>query len=334
MRNPLPCPGDPLRDRLVAGAFSCAWVVVPRLPEPVAYRLFRHAADLVWWRHGPGVRRLEGNLQRVLTWSAAMPGSTPGSPPGSTSGPPPGRDVRAVSRAATRSYLRYWCDAFRMPDWERDRVVDRVLVEGEHRLRDALAAGRGVVAALPHMGNWDHAGAWACRTGAPVTTVAERLRPEGLYERFAAFRTGLGMEILPLTGGDGPVFATLAARLREPRLVPLLADRELSTGGVLVSLAGEPARLPAGPAALALATGSALLPVSVHYAGDEPRHGIVLTFHEEVRAPVAAQRSTQLVAMTQGVADVFAAAFAAHPQDWHMWQAVWSADRDGPGPGP
>ena len=151
-----------------------------------------------------------------------------------------------------RSYLRYWCDAFRLPDWTKDRVVSRVQVVGEDNMRAPLAEGRGVVAALPHMANWDHAGAWACLTGAPVSTVAERLRPEQLFERFLAYREGLGMEILPLTGGTSDPFTTLAARLREPRLVPLLADRDLSRRGIDVQLFGETARMPAGPAALAL----------------------------------------------------------------------------------
>ena len=57
--------------------------------------------------------------------------------------------------------------------------------------------------ALAHQGNWDHAGAWSTLALARVTTVAERLRPEELYLRFLAFRESLGMEILPLGGGDG-----------------------------------------------------------------------------------------------------------------------------------
>ena len=112
-------------------------------------------------------------------------------------------ELRALSRAGMRSYLRYWCDVFRLPDWSQDRVVSSVRVVGEDHLRSSTGPGeRGVVGALMHMGNWDHAGAWASLTGVPVVTVAERLRPERLYERFLAYREGLGMEILPLTGGE------------------------------------------------------------------------------------------------------------------------------------
>ena len=139
-----------------------------------------------------------------------------------------GHELRALTRAGMRSYLRYWCDAFRLPDWDHERVVGSVRVEGEHHLRANVGeGGRGVVGALMHMGNWDHAGAWASLTGAPVVTVAERLRPERLYERFLAYREGLGMEILPLTGGEGDLLDTLSRRLRAGRLVPLLADRDL-----------------------------------------------------------------------------------------------------------
>jgi phosphatidylinositol dimannoside acyltransferase len=193
-------------------------------------------------------------------------------------------------------------------------------------MRAPLAAGRGVVAALPHMANWDHAGAWACVTGAPVTTVAERLKPEKLYEQFLAFREGLGMEILPLTGGAGDVFSTLAARLREPRLVPLLADRDLSRRGIDVMLFGDAARMPAGPAALALRTGAALVPVSLWYEGDDPDHRLVVRFHDEVPPPTGARGSERIARFTQDLADELGKGIAAHPHDWHMMQPLFLDD--------
>ena len=206
-------------------------------------------------------------------------------------------------------------------------MVESVRVENEHYLRDALGAGRGVVAALMHMGNWDHAGAWASLTGAPVVTVAERLRPERLYARFLAYREGLGMEILPLTGGDGDLLDTLSRRLRAGRLVPLLADRDLRASGIPVELLGEPTRMPPGPAMLALRTGAALHPVSIWYEPAGPRrHRLVIRFHDEVAAPAVGRTREKVTAMTQEVATVFGAAIAAHPEDWHMLQPLWLGD--------
>lgn len=296
-----------LRDRVTLLGYTAGWSAVRHLPEKVAYRAFRRIADAAWQRRGPSVQRLEANLARAL--GTQEPDA-----------------VREASRAGMRSYLRYWCEAFRLPDWNHDRIVNRVRIELEHNLREPLAAGRGVVAALPHMANWDHAGAWGCLTGAPVTTVAERLKPERLFERFVAFREGLGMEILPLTGGTDDVFVTLADRLGRGRLVPLLADRDLSRRGLKVTLLGEATRMPAGPAALAVRTGAALVPVTLWYEGDEPDHTLVVRFHDEIEPPASVQGSRRVIHMTQAVADRFSEGIAEHPQDWHMMQRLFLTD--------
>ena len=301
-----------MREQLTYRLYAGAWALVRRLPEPVAYRLFDLVADLAWRRRGPSVRRLEANLRR------ARPGVD-------------AAGLRALSRAGMRSYLAYWCDAFRLPDWDRDRVVSTVRVVGEEHLRASTGqGGRGVVGALMHMGNWDHAGAWATLTDVPVVTVAERLRPERLYDRFVAYREGLGMEILPLTGGDRDVLDVLSQRLRSGRLVPLLADRDLRASGVDVQLLGEPTRMPPGPAMLALRTGAALHPVSIWPETVEGwrRPRLVIRFHDEVLAPAQGTTRAKVTAMTQEVADVFGAAIAEHPEDWHMLQPLWLSDLD------
>jgi KDO2-lipid IV(A) lauroyltransferase len=181
---------------------------------------------------------------------------------------------------------------------------------------------------LGHLGNWDHAGAWSTTQLHQVTTVAERLRPEEVFEAFLAFRERLGMRIVPLTGSD--VFRTLLVAVRGGgAFMPLLADRDLSNNGVEVDLFGERARMAAGPAALAAATGAALFPVSIHYERLGRRgHGIVITWHERVEVPPSGRRGEQVAKMTQICADALAVAIAEHPEDWHMLQPVFVADLD------
>jgi lauroyl/myristoyl acyltransferase len=288
-----------LQHELADAAYSLGWSASKRVPEPVARAAFREVADAIWRRHGRGVVQLEANLAR------ARPAADAG-------------ELRRLSRAAMRSYLRYWAEVFRLPVWSAAELVARVRTVGEQPLRDAYAAGDGVVVALPHTANWDHAGAWACLTGMPVVTVAERLRPERLFARFVAYRESLGMEVLPLTGA-GNVLAALAARLRAGRLVCLVADRDLSSTGVDVTLLGEPARLPAGPSALSRVTGAALIPATLSYDGA----ALVARIHP--RVPPAPGRAG-LVAMTQQVADAFSVGIMAHPQDWHMLQPLFTRD--------
>ena len=130
-----------------------------------------------------------------------------------------------------------------------------------------MAAGRGVVLALPHSGNWDMAGVWLVQTHGTFTTVAERLKPESLYRRFIDYRESLGFEVLPLSGGERPPFEVLCERLRDNRMVCLMAERDLTRTGVEVDFFGEPTRMPAGPAKLAIETGAALLPAHCWFDG-------------------------------------------------------------------
>lgn len=281
--------------------YLSGWRLVRLLPEPAARRLFDAIADQIHRRDGRGVQRLRGNLARVVP---AGPGDSGGV------------DEELV-RAALRSYLRYWCESFRLPSWPVADLVRRTRVVNEAALRAAYAGGRGVVVALPHMGNWDWAGAWACATGMPLVTVAERLKPERLFDEFVDYRTSLGMQILPLTG-DAASYPRLVEWVRDGGLVCLLADRDLSRSGIEVDLCGHRAKLPRGPAVLARQTGAPLLPVTLAYDGDD----LVVTVHPAVPH---ADGEAGTAAMMQQVADAFGAGIAAHPQDWHMMQKVFLA---------
>jgi KDO2-lipid IV(A) lauroyltransferase len=187
-----------------------------------------------------------------------------------------------------------------------------------------LAAGRGVVVPLPHMGNWDQAGAWVIGRGAgSFTTVMERLEPESVYERFVAFREGLGMEVLPASGGSSP-FGVLAQRLRAGKLVALPCDRDVTGGGIEVDFFGERALMMGGPAALCVQTGAALMPATLWFVED--RWGVRI--HEEIPVPEVGDRWQKAAAMTQEIARVFEQGIREHPADWHMLQRVFVGDLD------
>ncbi|AWL37385.1 MULTISPECIES: phosphatidylinositol mannoside acyltransferase [Streptomyces] len=303
--------GGGLRDRLTDGLYGLGWGAVKTLPEPVAQALFRTLADQVWKRRGKSVLRLESNLARVVPDADAA-------------------RLAELSKAGMRSYMRYWMESFRLPTWTPERIRASIEVDGVQRLTDGLDAGKGVVLALPHLGNWDLAGAWVTTDlKVPFTTVAERLRPESLYDRFVAYREGLGMEVLPHSGGAA--FGTLARRLRSGGLVCLVADRDLSASGVEVTFFGDTARMPAGPALLAQQTGALLLPVTLRYDGTPVMRARI---HPAVPVPTTGTRAEKTSSMTQALADAFAAGIAEHPQDWHMLQRLWLSDLEPRGEAP
>jgi phosphatidylinositol dimannoside acyltransferase len=297
-----------IRDRLIAAAYGLGWSVVCRLPESWASWAFRVAADIAWRRQGPHVEVLEANLRRVLGPDAT------------------GAELRALSQESMRSYARYWLEVFRLPVTSRERLLENTDATGHlQEALDRLAAGRGVIFALSHMGNWDQAGAWIIAEGVPsFTTVMERLKPESLYDEFIAFREGLGMEVLPASGGVVSAFGILSQRLREGKLVCLLTDRDVTGSGIEVEYFGEKARMMGGSAALAERTGAALYPAILWYEGE--RWGIFVD--REIPVPAEGDRKQKVAAMTQELARSFETGIRAHPADWHMLQRVFVADLD------
>jgi lauroyl/myristoyl acyltransferase len=284
-----------LAGRATDASYAAGWALVRALPEGTARALFEAGADLAHRRGGKGVARLRSNLARVVGTD--------------------GTELDALTRDALRSYARYWREVFRLAVTPRQVLLDGMLALHEDRMRAAVTSGRGVVFALPHTGNWDQAGAWFVANGVPFTTVAERLEPASLYDRFVAFRESLGMEVLPLTGGDRPAYDVLVERLEAGRALCLLADRDLTPRGVDVTFFGATARMPAGPASLALRTGAALVPVHLAFRPD----GWQVEFFEEVPA-------SDVPTMTQAMADAFADGIARYPADWHMLQRLWLDD--------
>lgn len=292
-----------LASRLVGGvgadwAYATGWMAVRAMPEFAARNAFDAAARYA--ARGGGPDQLRKNLARVLRV-------------------PPTDVPDVLMRASLASYARYWREAFRLPSMDLTELGRRLQdsVRGEDNLDAALRAGRGAVIALPHSGNWDMAGVWLAQSHGTFTTVAERLKPESLYRRFIAYRERLGFEVLPLSGGERPPFEVLCDRLRDNRVVCLMADRDLTRTGVQVDFFGEATRMPAGPAKLAIATGAALLPVHVHFEGEGWRFLIY---------PALDCSSGDVGAITQVLADHFEKNIAAHPEDWHMMQPQWLAD--------
>ncbi|MGC9668540.1 phosphatidylinositol mannoside acyltransferase [Planosporangium sp. 12N6] len=288
---------------LAEAGYAAGWRLVRALPAGATWPVFAAGADLATRRRGRGVTRLAGNLRRVVGPQVSD------------------AELDALVRAGMRSYARYWQEAFRLPALGRDDILRAFHLDGEEVLADAVAAGRGVIVALPHAGNYDLAGAWVAAKGWPITTVAERLKPESLYERFLAFRRDLGMEILPLTGGERPAIDVLEERVRAGAIVPLLADRDLSARGVEVEFFGARTRMPPGPALLALRTGAPLYTVTMWFDADRA----CARLSEPIPPPPPGPLDRRVRELTQRVADGLARGIAEHPEDWHMLQRMWGS---------
>ena len=283
-------------------AFYRAGVAVARVvPEPISLAVATAAGQAVAAVPSERRRMLRRHLRRVLG---------------------PDVDQAEVDRQARRamgSYGRYWVDTFRVPSLSRDQLERGLSFRGREHLEAGLAAGRGVVLALPHLGGWELAGAYIAAMGDPITVVVEALQPPEAFRWFAELRQTMGMTVVAADTGAG---AAVARALAANHVVCLLCDRDLTGTGVPVDFFGERTTLPAGPATLALRTGAPLVPIAVYASGGG---------HEAVlRPPLDTVRRTTLRAdvarVTQDVACELEVLIRQAPDQWHLLQPNWPSD--------
>ena len=285
------------KDFLSAQLYLIGWKIVQVLPEKSAYSLFEKLGKIFYNRNGKTVQRLRSNLQVVL--------------PSAKSDELEEMVIKGIS-----SYFRYWCDTFRFPGWSNQKILDSVTATNENLLKDPVAAGTGVIVALPHSGNWDHAGAYFCAQGIPLVSVAERVKPEKLFQKFLTYRQAMGMEILAL---DSNTLPTLSNRLGEGKLIALVADRDFSKSGVEVDFFSKKAKMPIGPAVLSLRTGAPLITAQVSYNPN----GIQIDFLGPLTPRIEGSLEERAKDLVQQCADNFEMGITKHPEDWHMLQRIW-----------
>jgi phosphatidylinositol dimannoside acyltransferase len=285
-----------MKEQISYLAYLAGWKLVGALPEKTAYALFEKISNLIYRRNGRSVIRLRRNL------SIVKPNLAPD-------------ELELLVQKGYSSYMRYWCDTFRIHLWSRDRIDSTVTFSNDHLLRNPMREGRGVIIALPHSGNWDHAGAYFCQEGIRLVTVAEVLKPEKLFRKFLNYRESMGFEVLGL---DSRAFVTLIRRAREKRLIALVADRDLSDSGIPVRFFGYTAKMPAGPAVLAVKEGLPLVVAHVSYTD----LGIHIDFHP-ISVATTGSDEERIAETVQSIASTFELGIKEHPEDWHMLQRIW-----------
>lgn len=222
---------------------------------------------------------------------------------------------RTPSRAARRRLAEHWIRnnawSMSLARWSDTQVLARARVADEEAasLHESLA-GPGLMLALPHMGSWDFAGAWAARQGIEVVSVAERL-PRGLYERFRDARAAMGIHIHPM--GERGLIGSLERHVAERRMVCLLADRDLGRHGVEVTWpSGHSSTMAPGPAMVAQRTGADLRVVTCHFEGSSMR----------MRISEPLDTTGTVTEATQRIADRFATAIDTDPTNWLVLQPL------------
>ena len=271
-----------------------------RLPSKVRYGVAR-AGGVAGYQLLRGMRRqaLE-NYAGVLHQPASSP------------------EVRRVAQEAIVGYTKLLADFVLLPRLTPESVRRMVDWEGIDHIHQAREQGRGVIVVTPHFGNWDIAAAATTSVGLPLTAVTEHYGTSDLNRRVVAARERIGMKVVPLGISAGKAVVTA---LRRNELVALVCDLPPREGrSVRVTICGQQALVPAGPALLALRSGAPVLPFVCRRLPDD-------RYRIEVQPPVDLQTSgnkdRDVASVAQAIMDRFDPILRATPEQWYLFSPMW-----------
>lgn len=296
-----------IRPALRYFAFRAGAWVASHLPRPVG-RAAAWVGGSIGYRLGKGKRLIvERNIGRALgAWPDPSPERLP-------------RRDRVV-KEAFRSYARYWFDVLRLGRMSAAEL-DAVETVGLGELDAAMARGRGAVVVTPHFGSYDVAITWLGSRGYRFNTAAEVLLPRALFEWFVGQRRAVN--VVPSEPG-AVARRHLTRALQRGEGVALPAERDLARRGVWVEFFGERTTFPAGPAALAVHTGAALLWGAMFFT----RRGYRLEFGE-IPYEATGDLRRDIETATRLIAPALEAVVRRDPSQWHLFMPNWPSDEPG-----
>lgn len=222
---------------------------------------------------------------------------------------------------AFQSYLRYYLETFRISSLTNAEIDAGFSVEGYSHIETALAGGKGLILALPHVGGWEWAGRWLAQRGLKVSAVVEKLESKEAFETFLDVRRALGVNVIPL---DDKAGIAVQEALRNQHVVCLMSDRDIQRNGVEVTFFGEKTTVPAGPAFFSLRTGAPLIAAAVYFTRRVDGH------HTIVRPPIAlAERGglrDDISKLSQLLVHELETLIRRAPEQWHLFSPNWPSD--------
>src|SRR6266545_587795 len=106
-------------------------------------------------------------------------------------------EVARVARRAFQNYGRMLMDFLLLGSLTPADLLERMSIDGREHLDQAVAQGRGVIMAVPHMGSWDMAGSYGGALGYRIAAVADRF-PGSLNDAVVRTRQRFGVSVITL----------------------------------------------------------------------------------------------------------------------------------------
>ena len=230
-------------------------------------------------------------------------------------------ECRVIARAMFQHFGRLLVELLKFSSLPPHRQLALVDLEGEERVRLALAQGKGILFCTGHFGFWEQQAVAHALKFEPMAVMARPLDNPKLHGLLEAIRTSNGNEVVYRRGAVRKALRLLA----EGKGVGILIDQHMtSADAIYVDFFGRPAATTSTLAALALRTGAPVIPLFAFPASG----GRYRMIYEHPVEPPPHDCEDPVREFTQRCTDVLEMHVRRHPELWLWMHRRW---REAPG---
>jgi len=230
------------------------------------------------------------------------------------------RERRRLGAACFRHLACCALEFLRMPRLLEGQAKGLFEVEGEENLKQARAAGRGIIAVTGHLGSFDLLACYAARRWFELHVVSREQKVGWINRYWMESRRRWGVKILPPRGSA----LTIHRLLRNGAVVALLIDQH-QPHGLVCEFFGRPAACTTAPALLAYQTGALLLPVWSERLGPD-KHRLHIAPAQE--ADRSRPRSEEVEKLTRQLNLWLEDCIRKRPEQWLWLHRRWKVETD------
>jgi KDO2-lipid IV(A) lauroyltransferase len=293
---------------VVGGGKIASW-----LPDGFLWRLADLAGSISYRVSRSRRDRARRNLRRVVEWMAANEVG----PEDVRKADDDDRAIEGLVRSLFRHHARYYAEEARAPRVNSRFFDERVDVDTPDEVKAAFTSAGPMVMVTLHFGPIEMPAFYAAERLGTIVAPMETVGNQRIQNYLVRTRRVVGLQLVTIEEAA----SALPAALRRGLTVGIVADRDVTGGGIEVRLFGAAAKIPVGPVLLSMQFGAPM------YVGGMRRStkGRYRAKLYRLPEPGGTSKRERLHAMAQAEADLFEKIIADAPDQWlALFHPIWA----------
>jgi KDO2-lipid IV(A) lauroyltransferase len=231
--------------------------------------------------------------------------------------------IRRLNKEHMRYISRLMVEFLRLPGLTDVQFQDRISIEGEENIREALRGGRGILLLGSHLGNWWYARSALSLRGYRISTISNRIPVRGIESQLGKIRRRFNIHGIHIGEGGSSIAADTFNRNEIFTLAFDVTSPGREEKSLRLPIGGATINIDLGPASMALKYKPAVLRLSIRSVGNGRSQ---ITIKPSASGGESAGTQVSPVELTRSWMDGLREELRESPEQWWHWSHLILGD--------